>query len=1147
MALSWKAPASIGGSAILRYERRHRLGTSSTWPAWTGASTATSATVPNLTNDQEYRFEVRAVNAAGEGPSAGVSQTPRKPNQPPVLTGPATASFDEHATGTVATYTATDPDNHSLTWSLAGADAGAFTLGPGSSQRALSFSSPPDYEVKSSYQVTVRVKDTPGDSAQVAVTVTVNNLDEAGSVSTNSKPKVGDRLIAVLTDPDKGVSGVSWTWQQLQPLIGGQSSWEDLAPDPGILGASSGSTSPPYTVKSTDFGLVLQAKANYTDAQGPDKVARVETAPVIKEPSVVRELKAVSGNGQVSLSWKVPVSDGGSAIIRYERRHRLDTSSSWPTWTGSNTVTSATVPNLTNDQEYRFEVRAVNAAGAGSAAGVTATPRKPNQPPVLTGPATASFDEHATGTVATYTATDPDNHSLTWSLAGADAGAFTLGPGSSQRALSFSSPPDYEVKSSYQVTVRVKDTPGDSAQVAVTVTVNNLDEAGSVSTNSKPKVGDRLIAVLTDPDKGVSGVSWTWQQLQPLIGGQSSWEDLAPDPGILGASSGSTSPPYTVKSTDFGLVLQAKANYTDAQGPDKVARVETAPVIKEPSVVRELKAVSGNGQVSLSWKVPVSDGGSAIIRYERRHRLDTSSSWPTWTGSNTVTSATVPNLTNDQEYRFEVRAVNAAGAGSAAGVTATPRKPNRAPVITSGPTRVSFTENGTDSVAIYVATDADNDNISWSDEHTDAGDFTISASGVLRFSSTPDFENPRDSNRNNVYVVRVKATDDGDPAKSATRSVTVTVTDVNEPPRTPGAPSVSAPSSNGHNRLSVTWSAPSNSGRPDIDDYDVQFRPSTATGWSDHSFSGTGTTTTILNLSANTLYYVQVRAKNAEGDGSWSSSGSGRTSAAPNRAPVITSGPTRVSFTENGTGDVATYVATDADNDNISWSDEHTDAGDFTISSSGVLRFSSPPDFETPRDSNRNNIYVVRVKATDDGDPAKSATRTVQVTVKDTDEPPRKPSAPSVSATASNGHERLSVSWSAPANTGPPIDDYDVRYRRSGSSSWRNKSFAGTGTSTTLTGLSGGTLYYVQVRAENPEGDGSWSSSGSGRTINRAPTITSGPDAGVVHRERQRGGGHLHRHRPGRPQPHLVGRKHRRRGLHDLFRWRVALFAKARL
>ena len=414
-------------------------------------------------------------------------------------------------------------------------------------------------------------------------------------------------------------------------------------------------------------------------------------------------------------------------------------------------------------------------------------------------------------------------------------------------------------------------------------------------------------------------------------------------------------------------------------------------------------------------------------------------------------------------------------------------------MITSGPTRVSFAENGTDSVAIYVATDADNDNISWSDEHTDAGDFTISASGVLRFSSRPDFENPKDSNRNNIYVVRVKATDDGDPKKSATRTVTVTVTDVNEPPRAPGAPSVSAPSSNGHNRLSVTWSAPSNTGRPDIDDYDVQFRPSTTTSWSDHSFSGTGTSTTILNLSANTLYYVQVRAKNAEGDGSWSSSGSGSTSESPNRAPVITSGPTRVSFTENGTGDVATYVATDADNDNLSWSDEHTDADDFTISSGGVLRFSRRPDYENPRDSNTNNIYVVRVKVTDDGDPKKSATRTVQVTVKDTNEPPRKPSPPSVSAAASNGHERLSVSWSAPANTGPPIDDYDVRYRRSTATSWSYKTFSGTGTSTTITGLSGGTLYYVQVRAENPEGDGSWSSAGSGRTINRSPTITSGP------------------------------------------------------
>ena len=63
---------------------------------------------------------------------------------------------------------------------------------------------------------------------------------------------------------------------------------------------------------------------DYTDGHGSGKSASSpETRQVIKKPSVVRELKAASGNGQVRLSWKAPASTGGSAILRYERRHRL--------------------------------------------------------------------------------------------------------------------------------------------------------------------------------------------------------------------------------------------------------------------------------------------------------------------------------------------------------------------------------------------------------------------------------------------------------------------------------------------------------------------------------------------------------------------------------------------------------------------------------------------------------------------------------------------------------------------------------------------------------------------------------------------------------------------------------------------------------
>ena len=53
----------------------------------------------------------------------------------------------------------------------------------------------------------------------------------------------------------------------------------------------------------------------------------------------------------------------------------------------------------------------------------------------------------------------------------------------------------------------------------------------------------------------------------------------------------------------------------------------------------------------------------------------------------------------------------------------------------------------------------------------------------------------------------------------------------------------------------------------------------------------------------------------------------------------------------------------------------------------------------------------------------------------------------------------------------PAINDYDVQYRLSGGSTWTDASFTGTTTSTTLTGLTSGKTYEVQVRANNDETD----------------------------------------------------------------------------
>ncbi|MCL1903296.1 MAG: glycoside hydrolase family 9 protein [Oscillospiraceae bacterium] len=86
-------------------------------------------------------------------------------------------------------------------------------------------------------------------------------------------------------------------------------------------------------------------------------------------PGAPQSFAATPGNGQVSLSWSAPSSNGGAAITGYQVSRDGGT-----TWVTASTSTAHTFTGLTNGTSYSFRVRALNSAGEGTAASVTATP-----------------------------------------------------------------------------------------------------------------------------------------------------------------------------------------------------------------------------------------------------------------------------------------------------------------------------------------------------------------------------------------------------------------------------------------------------------------------------------------------------------------------------------------------------------------------------------------------------------------------------------------------------------------------------------------------------------------------------------------------------------------------------------------------------
>ena len=111
---------------------------------------------------------------------------------------------------------------------------------------------------------------------------------------------------------------------------------------------------------------------------------------------------------------------------------------------------------------------------------------------------------------------------------------------------------------------------------------------------------------------------------------------------------------------------------------------------------------------------------------------------------------------------------------------------------------------------------------------------------------------------------------------------------------------------------------------------------------------------------------------------------------------ITFSGPTMVSFAENGAGRVATYTASsEEDRDDVDWTVTGPDGDHFTIDApGGALRFHidpiapnlfpEPPDFESPDDADTDNAYAITLLARVGS--TISSPFTVTVTVTDVDE-----------------------------------------------------------------------------------------------------------------------------------------------------------------
>lgn len=300
------------------------------------------------------------------------------------------------------------------------------------------------------------------------------------------------------------------------------------------------------------------------------------------------------------------------------------------------------------------------------------------------------------------------------------------------------------------------------------------------------------------------------------------------------------------------------------------------------------------------------------------------------------------------------------------------------PVITSngsGDTAsVSVNENAT-AVADVDATDVDEgQTLTYSIVGgSDAGKFAINAaSGVLRFVAAPDYENPTDSDKDNVYQVVVSVSD-GFETDSQTLSVTVNNIPGNEPPVfLTGGGGTTATINVAENSTAVV----------DIDAIDPEGSTVTYSkvGGVDAFWFSLNTSTGALafflppdfenptDLGRDNSYVVNVRA---------SAGGQSTTQTITvkvgnlNEAPIFTSNfgadSVRLGFFENTQFQtVVDGMDPDAGTTLSFRISGGADAERFSLDvAAKTLSFVAPPDFEHPTDADQDNFYEVIVEVSD--------------------------------------------------------------------------------------------------------------------------------------------------------------------------------------
>ena len=1087
VTLTWEPPGS--GGAPVEYGYRYKVGTGAFGDSTTvaGGASARSVTVTGLANGTEHTFEVWARSAAGPGPAASAPATPISS----VSIADATVGEGDGTATLTVTLSASSTRDVTVSYNTADGTATA-----GADYTAVSNGMATITAGATSTDITIAITDDTADDDGETFTVTLSNAanatigtatatvaitdnDELAGAPQNLAATPGDGEVTLLwAPPSSGDAPVEY--------------WYRYKVGSGAFGNSTvvagGGSARNVTVTGLANGTEHTFEVWARSAAGPGPAASAPATPISSVS--IADATVGEGDGTATLTVTLSASSTRDVTVSYNTADGTATagadytavSNGMATITAGATSTDITIAitdDTADDDGETFTVTLSNAANAtiGTATATVAITDNDELAGAPQNLAATPGDGEVTLLWAPPSSGDaPVEYWYRYKVgSGAFGNSTVVAGGGSARNVTVTGLAN-GTEHTFEVWARSAAGPGPAASAPATpissvsiadATVGEGDGTATLTvTLSASSTRDVTVSYNTADGTATAGADYT-----------------AVSNGMATITAGATSTDITIAITDdtadddgetFTVTLSNAANATIGTATATVAITDNDELAGAP---QNLAATPGDGEVTLLWAPPSS--GDAPVEYWYRYKVGSGAfgNSTVVAGGGSARNVTVTGLANGTEHTFEVWARSAAGPGPAASAPATPISSVSIADATVGEgdgtatLTVTLSASSTRDVTVSYNT-ADGTATAGSDYTAIAnGSATITAGNTstdITISITDDTEDDDAE----TFIVTLGSADN---ATIGTATATVTITDNDDP--VPGTPENLA-ATPGDKEVMLEWDPPTTGGDPESYEYRYQAGSDPFTEWKAVPGGASATDVMVMELANSIGHNFEVAARNPTGAGPPAAiialPVSANTSALSIANATVDEDIGTLELTVKldpvSTQQVTIDYATADGTATVAGADYTAGTGTLTFAVGEVAQIISVPVNDDDVDEDDETFTVTLTNATGG---AAIGVPTATIVIRDND---NSPPGPPQGLTAEPEEGRVVLEWSPPAsNAGAPVTGYQYRFAADSDpfvDRWTNLPGAAGARQVTISGLTNGTRYRFQVRAENKVGFG---------------------------------------------------------------------------